>query len=194
MALSSPHESTAAAAASRLAPRVATPDSASWVVADNSDRDAAGRLISAARERFRRLDGVLVSVGGTPPGTVMTTSDDAWRSAFESVFLCAVRLARVLATDLGSRGTRDGAGSATGTGGSIRLYLNYRAEPEGRSRQPPNLSECAQSGESPASAGGSAIQTALASSAFLRDRSLLRTDCLPPSHARTASSLRRLRG
>jgi 3-oxoacyl-[acyl-carrier protein] reductase len=92
-------------------------------VADNSDRDAPARLIGAARERFGRLDGMLVSVGGTPPGTVMTTSDDAWRSAFESVFLGAVRLARALAKDLGNAGTGDGPGHATGTGGSIVLVL-----------------------------------------------------------------------
>jgi 3-oxoacyl-[acyl-carrier protein] reductase len=121
--VSSPRESTAAAAGSRLARSAATPDSASWVVADNSDRDAPERLIGAARERFGRLDGMLVSVGGTPPGTVMSTSDDAWRSAFESVFLGAVRLARVLAQDLGNAGTRDGPGHATGTGGSIVLVL-----------------------------------------------------------------------
>ncbi len=82
------------------------------------------RLIGAARERFGRLDGALISVGGSPPGTVATTPDDAWRSAFESVFLGAVRLARVLAADLG--GTDDGAaeaGSRTGAGGSIVFVL-----------------------------------------------------------------------
>ena len=67
-------------------------------------------------------------MGGSPPGTVATTPDDAWRSALESVFLGAVRLARILAADLG--GTDDGAaeaGSRTGTGGSIAFVL---ASPE----------------------------------------------------------------
>ncbi len=50
------------------------------------------RLIGAARERFGRLDGALISVGGSSPGTVAATPDDARRSAFESVFLGAVRL------------------------------------------------------------------------------------------------------
>jgi len=45
-------------------------------------------------------------MGGSPPGTVATTPDDAWRSAFESVFLGAVRLARVLAEDLGGAADR----------------------------------------------------------------------------------------
>ena len=63
-------------------------------------------------------------MGGSPPGTVAATTDEAWRSAFESVFLGAVRLARVLAADLG--GTGDGGavgGSRTGAGGSIVFVL-----------------------------------------------------------------------
>jgi 3-oxoacyl-[acyl-carrier protein] reductase len=57
-------------------------------------------------------------VGGSPSGTVATTTDEQWRSAFESVFLGAVRLARILAADLGGAG-----GSVTGTGGSIVFVL-----------------------------------------------------------------------
>ena len=63
-------------------------------------------------------------MGGSPPGTVAATTDEAWRSAFESVFLGAVRLARALAADLG--GTGDGGavgGSLTGAGGSIVFVL-----------------------------------------------------------------------
>jgi hypothetical protein len=75
------------------------------------------RLIAAARDRFGRLDGALISVGGSPPGTVATTTDEAWRSAFESVFLGAVRLARILAADLGGAGNGSAAaGSVTGAG------------------------------------------------------------------------------
>jgi 3-oxoacyl-[acyl-carrier protein] reductase len=58
------------------------------------------------------------------PGTVAATSDDAWRSAFESVFLGAVRLARVLATDLASEHPGPGGSDVlTGTGGSIAFVL-----------------------------------------------------------------------
>jgi 3-oxoacyl-[acyl-carrier protein] reductase len=66
--------------------------------------------------------GALISAGGTPAGTVSATTDDAWRSAFESVFLGAVRLARVLGADLASQ-SEDGAATATGTSGSIVLVL-----------------------------------------------------------------------
>ena len=119
--LSAPHEATASSAGARLAQDAGA---ATWIVADNADPATPGRLIAAARDRFGRLDGALISVGGSPPGTVATTTDDAWRSAFESVFLGAVRLARILAADLGGQG--DGGavgGSFTGTGGSIVFVL-----------------------------------------------------------------------
>jgi 3-oxoacyl-[acyl-carrier protein] reductase len=119
--LSAPHEATASSAAARLAQDATTADPVAWVVADNADPAAPGQLIAAARDRFGRLDGALISVGGSPPGTVATTPDDAWRSAFESVFLGAVRLARILAADLGS-GTAQ-AGSRTGTGACIVFVL-----------------------------------------------------------------------
>ena len=61
-------------------------------------------------------------MGGSPAGTITSTRDDAWRSAFESVFLGAVRLARVLAADLGAE-REDVTGSLTGTGGSIAFVL-----------------------------------------------------------------------
>lgn len=68
--------------------------SAVAVAADNADPDAPRRLIAAARERWGRLDGALLSVGGPPPGTVLTTTDEQWADAFAGVFLGAVRLAR----------------------------------------------------------------------------------------------------
>jgi 3-oxoacyl-[acyl-carrier protein] reductase len=121
--LSAPHQATATSAAARLAQDAAAAGAAAWVVADNADPATPGRLIAAARDRFGRLDGALISVGGSPPGTIATTTDDAWRSAFESVFLGAVRLARILAADLGGRDDSAMAGSRTGTGGSIVLVL-----------------------------------------------------------------------
>ncbi|MFD7923186.1 SDR family oxidoreductase [Streptomyces sp. NPDC059740] len=74
------------------------------VAADNADADAPQRLIAAAREHFGRFDGMLVSVGGPPPGTAATNTDEQWRDAFESVFLGAVRLARTAAAELGEGG------------------------------------------------------------------------------------------
>src|SRR5579871_664900 len=121
--LSAPPQATAAAAVARLTQDVA-PDAAAWAIADNADPATPDQLIAAARDRFGRLDGALISVGGSPGGTVADTGDDAWRSAFESVFLGAVRLARVLAADMSGE-RQDGAASAslTGTGGSIAFVL-----------------------------------------------------------------------
>jgi NAD(P)-dependent dehydrogenase (short-subunit alcohol dehydrogenase family) len=101
--VSSPGETSAAAAAARLANGAATADSVAWIAADNGDAATPERLITTAEDRFGRLDGALVSVGGTPPGTVATTPDDAWRGSFESVFLGAVRLARLLGMSDGQR-------------------------------------------------------------------------------------------
>jgi len=121
--LSAPHETTAAAAAARLT-QDAAPGAVAWAVADNADPAAPGQLITAAKDRFGRLDGALISVGGSPGGTVAATADDAWRSAFESVFLGAVRLARVLGSGLaGEREDGSPTGSLSGTGGSIAFVL-----------------------------------------------------------------------
>ena len=122
--ISGPREATASAAVARLTENAAVANAATWVVADNADPASPGLLIAAAKDRFGRLDGALISVGGTPPGTVAATTDEAWRSAFESVFLGAVRLARVLAADLSAQGN-DGAvtGRVSGTGGSLVFVL-----------------------------------------------------------------------
>ncbi|MFD3816929.1 SDR family oxidoreductase [Streptomyces rubiginosohelvolus] len=74
------------------------------LAADNADPSAAQRLVDTARERFGRLDGILVSVGGPAPGFLADNTDDQWQTAFETVFLGAVRLARTAATALGEGG------------------------------------------------------------------------------------------
>ncbi|SFM46719.1 3-oxoacyl-[acyl-carrier protein] reductase [Streptomyces sp. cf124] len=91
-------EETVAAAATALGAN------AVGVPADNADPEAAGRLIAAAREHFGRFDGILVSVGGPAPGFVADNTDEQWTTAFESVFLGAVRLARAAAEELGEGG------------------------------------------------------------------------------------------
>ncbi|MEU2679856.1 SDR family oxidoreductase [Streptomyces sp. NPDC007107] len=91
-------EKTAAEAAAELGP------DAVGIGSDNADPLAARRLVDAAKERFGRLDGILISVGGPAPGFVADNTDDQWQSAFESVFLGAVRLARTAAETLGEGG------------------------------------------------------------------------------------------
>ncbi|MFI0155362.1 SDR family oxidoreductase [Streptomyces lydicus] len=91
-------EESAAKAAAALGER------ALGVAADNADPQTPDRLVAAARERFGRLDGVLISVGGPPPGSALDNTDDQWQAAFESVFLGAVRLARTAAAELAEGG------------------------------------------------------------------------------------------
>lgn len=64
------------------------------VVADNADPATPGRLIDAARGKWGRLDGALISVGGPQAGRIDAITDDQWTTAFESVFLGSIRLAR----------------------------------------------------------------------------------------------------
>lgn len=65
----------------------------------------AERLVAAANARFGQLDGALISVGGPPAGTAMDTTDEQWRTGFETVFLGAVRTARAAANGLGDGGS-----------------------------------------------------------------------------------------
>lgn len=75
------------------------------VVADNADPAAPGYLVRAAAESFGRVDGALISVGGPPGGAIAEVGDDAWRAAFESVFLGAVRVALAVAAELTAGGS-----------------------------------------------------------------------------------------
>ncbi len=75
------------------------------VVADNADPATPGRLIDAAQEQWGRLDGALISVGGPQAGRIDAITDDQWTTAFESVFLGSVRLAR----EIGAVLPEDGA-------------------------------------------------------------------------------------
>ncbi|HZA72490.1 MAG TPA: SDR family oxidoreductase [Propionibacteriaceae bacterium] len=67
-------------------------ESAVAVAADLADHDTAEIAARRARETFGRLDGALVSVGGPPTGSVLGTTVEQWRGAFDSVFLAALRL------------------------------------------------------------------------------------------------------
>jgi 3-oxoacyl-[acyl-carrier protein] reductase len=95
---------------SRTAERVAAavellgPDAAEGVVADNAD-PATPDLLEAAWQRWGRIDGGLISVGGPPAAPVLDTTDEQWEQAFHSVFLGAVRVARRLADRLASGGS-----------------------------------------------------------------------------------------
>lgn len=82
---------------------------AAGIAADLGDPSTAERLVATARERFGRLDGALISVGGPSPGTARSITDEQWLSAFQTVFLGTVRAARVVADSLGADNTGDRA-------------------------------------------------------------------------------------
>jgi len=79
-------------------------DKIAFLSGDNADAELPSRLRTAVMERWGRLDGLLVSVGGPPTGKALTTNDDAWRGAFESVFLGAVRFVRDLSAVMSDGG------------------------------------------------------------------------------------------
>ena len=81
------------------------PARAVGVAADNRNPDAPRRLVTAAQGSYGRLDGALISVGGPPGGSVAQMTDEAWREAFESVFLGAVRVAVAVGAELGEGGS-----------------------------------------------------------------------------------------
>lgn len=72
------------------------PDRALTVTADLSDEQTARTAVDAALHRWQRLDGAFVSVGGPPKGAVLSTTDEQWTQAFDSVFLAALRVARAV--------------------------------------------------------------------------------------------------
>lgn len=61
---------------------------------DLADPAITAAAIETAVSGFGRLDGALANTGGPPRGALMITADDAWRQAFDSVFLAPLRLAR----------------------------------------------------------------------------------------------------
>ncbi|MGY1781185.1 SDR family oxidoreductase [Geodermatophilus sp. SYSU D01036] len=97
-------------------------DGASGVAADLADPGAADLLVDRALEVLGRVDGVLVSVGGPAPGTVLRTAEDDWRAAVDSVLLGPLRLVRALEPHL-SAGTAIGFVLST----SVRQPIGHLA-------------------------------------------------------------------
>lgn len=69
---------------------------AAVLAGDLADAELPARAVDLAKERFGRVDGAFVSVGGPPKGGVLDNSDEQWSEAFGSVFLPAVRVARAV--------------------------------------------------------------------------------------------------
>jgi 3-oxoacyl-[acyl-carrier protein] reductase len=91
--------------ATATATRLGGPSRAVGVAGDNSDPETADRLVKVALDTFGRLDGALISGGGPPAGQILTTTEEEWRTGFESIFLGAVRIARAVANACGADGS-----------------------------------------------------------------------------------------
>ena len=95
---------------------------AATLAGDLDDPTLARRAIEVAHERFGRLDGALVSVGGPPAGTVLSTTDDQWSAAFGTVFLGGLRLMREVARSCSME-----VSARAGRGASIAVVLSSSA-------------------------------------------------------------------
>ena len=68
---------------------------------DLADPRAADRIAQAVG----RVDGVLVNVGGPPPGSVLELDDAQWRTAIDGVLMASLRLLRALAPQIEDAGS-----------------------------------------------------------------------------------------
>ncbi|SDP35654.1 3-oxoacyl-[acyl-carrier protein] reductase [Klenkia soli] len=92
------------------------------LAADLADPTAAAQLVEAAGSALGHVDGVLVSVGGPAPGTVLDTAEDAWRSAVDSVLLGTIRLVKAVIPVLG-----EGAAIGLVLSSSVRQPIGHLA-------------------------------------------------------------------
>ena len=92
--------SRSADAVSAAATELGGEPTAFGTVADLAEPEAVPRLVDEARDRLGCVDGALISVGGPPAGTVLQTTVDQWRDAYESVVLGPLELVRALVPHL----------------------------------------------------------------------------------------------
>lgn len=71
-------------------------DKAVHLAADLADPETGRAAAALALHTFGALDGAMISVGGPPRGRVLDNADEAWRDAFDSVFLAALRVIRAV--------------------------------------------------------------------------------------------------
>ena len=86
------------------------------------DPHLVDRALECARAEFGGIHGALVSVGGPPAGSVLSTTDDQWQAAFGTVFLGGLRIMREVA-----RATAVTGSETPGRGSSIAAVLSSSA-------------------------------------------------------------------
>ena len=63
-------------------------------VFDAADKESVQIWIQQVKEKFNRIDGLVVNAGGPPPGNFDDFSDNDWEAAFNLTLMSAVRLIR----------------------------------------------------------------------------------------------------
>ena len=76
------------------------PGAVCGIAADNGAKMTGDRLVEAAFGSWGSVDGLLVSVGGPPFGTVLGTTEEDWETSFNSIFLGALRIVRAVVPHL----------------------------------------------------------------------------------------------
>lgn len=85
---------------------------AAGVVGDLADPTLPATVVRYALDRFGSLHGALVSVGGPPAGSVLSTTDEQWSLAIQTVFLGTIRMLRAACDGIRASGTQETAALA----------------------------------------------------------------------------------
>ncbi len=75
------------------------------VLADLTVRADIERVVRAADDAYGRLDVLVANAGGPPPGTFLTTPDEAWAAGFELTQLSVVRAIRAAVPVMDAQGS-----------------------------------------------------------------------------------------
>jgi len=110
-------------AVAKTAAELGGADHAIGIVGDLAHPGTEASVVAAAIGRWERLDGALLSVGGPAPGAAALASDTAWRTAFETVVVGPLRVARSVASLLGA----DGGSIAFVLSTSVRQPIEHLA-------------------------------------------------------------------
>lgn len=73
------------------------------IVADVTSPGAASVLVAEAERRLGPLDVLVVNTGGPPPGGFVDVSDEAWRTAFEALWMSSVGAMRAALAGMRAR-------------------------------------------------------------------------------------------
>ncbi len=68
------------------------PGKADYVVTDLSERDSAGKLYAAAKEKLGGIDILVNNTGGPPPGTVDKPDTELWRAQIDTMLIRIIEI------------------------------------------------------------------------------------------------------